>query len=262
MSYPLYAAFLMYFLLSRIDQIIQVDIGIDALGGLAQATVFLNLDASATLDLTVNASGNATLVDTTKKATKGVSASNSTSAAATNGTAKAASSTKAEANSTSETAQTKTNAETSTKAATAAKAKATSTTTTTAGDKSKRAVTANGCVDLQGGLSVNAGAIGSFFGFFNAGTQVSLFNKKFQLFKARVVYILKVTGWLANSIYDSHRNALVVVPTALIPLRLRQRGGRSPITHLCKHGLGFHAYQAARQKQVPWSTNYFLEARA
>jgi hypothetical protein len=186
MLFPLYAA--PNVLASRIDQssIIQVDIGIDALGGLAQATVFLNLDASATLDLTVNASGNATVVDTTKNTTtaaaaKGVSASNSTSAA-TNGTAKAGSS--AKANSTS-TEQTKANSETSTKLTAATKANVTSATT---GEKSKRGVTANGCVDLQGGLSVNAGATGSFFGFFNAATQVSLFNKKFQLFKARVIF--------------------------------------------------------------------------
>jgi hypothetical protein len=32
---------------------------------------------------------------------------------------------------------------------------------------------------------VNAGASGSFFGFFNANTGVSLFDKKFQLFKVR-----------------------------------------------------------------------------
>jgi len=157
-----------------------VDVGIDALGGLAQATIFLNLDASATLDLTVNASGNATVVDTTKKTTtpaavKGVSTTNSTSAA-TNGTAKAVS---AKANSTS-TEQTKGNTETSTKATTATK---TNVASTTNAEKSKRGVTANGCVDLQGGLSVNAGATGSFFGFFNAATQVSLFNKQFQLFK-------------------------------------------------------------------------------
>ena len=69
----------------------QIDIGMDAFGGKAQATVFLNLDASATLDLTVNVGGSATVVDTTDNATAaaaptGISASNSPNATAVNTT--------------------------------------------------------------------------------------------------------------------------------------------------------------------------------
>lgn len=40
-----------------------------------------------------------------------------------------------------------------------------------------------GCVDLKGGFSVNAGAQGSFFDIFNDKTQVSIFSKEFELFQ-------------------------------------------------------------------------------
>ena len=40
-----------------------------------------------------------------------------------------------------------------------------------------------GCVDVNGGVSVNAGAEGSFFGLFDDSTQVSLFSKDFDFFK-------------------------------------------------------------------------------
>jgi hypothetical protein len=43
-----------------------------------------------------------------------------------------------------------------------------------------------GCVELDTGLDVNAGANADFFGLFNKGTSVSLFSKKFELFKVRV----------------------------------------------------------------------------
>ncbi|OBZ79357.1 hypothetical protein A0H81_00033 [Grifola frondosa] len=41
----------------------------------------------------------------------------------------------------------------------------------------------DGCVDVQTGLSVNAGATGSFFSIFDASTTVSLFSTTFDLFK-------------------------------------------------------------------------------
>ena len=43
-----------------------------------------------------------------------------------------------------------------------------------------------GCVELDTGLDVNAGADADFFGLFNQGTSVNLFSKKFELFKVRV----------------------------------------------------------------------------
>jgi hypothetical protein len=67
--------------------------------------------------------------------------------------------------------------------------------------KAKRDITANGYVNLQGGLSVNAGASGSFFSFFSAATQVSLFNKQFQLFNVRLFDgFLTGTGCLTRRI--------------------------------------------------------------
>jgi hypothetical protein len=41
----------------------------------------------------------------------------------------------------------------------------------------------NGCVDIEAGLAVDAGAKGSFFGIFNAETKAVLFSQKFDLFK-------------------------------------------------------------------------------
>ena len=69
----------------------QINIGMDTVGGMAQVTVFMNLDASATLDLTVIVGGSVTVVDTTDNATAaaapaGISASNSPNATAVNTT--------------------------------------------------------------------------------------------------------------------------------------------------------------------------------
>ncbi|KAH9475770.1 hypothetical protein JR316_0011329 [Psilocybe cubensis] len=41
----------------------------------------------------------------------------------------------------------------------------------------------SGCVEIGAGLDVNAGADANFFELFNTGTKVSLFSKKFELFK-------------------------------------------------------------------------------
>lgn len=45
----------------------------------------------------------------------------------------------------------------------------------------------SGCTDVKTGLSVNAGADGSFFSLFSKSTSVSLFNKTFTLFTVRQV---------------------------------------------------------------------------
>lgn len=46
----------------------------------------------------------------------------------------------------------------------------------------------SGCVEIGAGFDVNAGADANFFGLFNPETKVSLFSKKFELFK--VGYLL------------------------------------------------------------------------
>ncbi|KAL5478586.1 hypothetical protein ACEPAI_2770 [Sanghuangporus weigelae] len=40
-----------------------------------------------------------------------------------------------------------------------------------------------GCVDINGGVSVNAGSDASFFGLFDANTEIALFSKDFDFFK-------------------------------------------------------------------------------
>lgn len=41
---------------------------------------------------------------------------------------------------------------------------------------------ASGCVDLQAGFAVNAGADASFFSIFSVGDSFTLFSKEFELF--------------------------------------------------------------------------------
>lgn len=57
----------------------------------------------------------------------------------------------------------------------------------TKGDPSKGTTDAptqlNGCVGVGGGMSVNAGAEGSFYDLFDNSTQVALFSKDIQLFQ-------------------------------------------------------------------------------
>lgn len=91
-----------------------IDLGLSALGGLAKATVFLDLDASASLTLTLDAHSK-TVVD--------------------------------------------------------------------GNGNSNTAGSVSGCVDIAGGLDVNAGADASFFGLFDKSTQVTLFSKDFDFFK-------------------------------------------------------------------------------
>lgn len=95
-----------------------LDIGVSALGGIADATIFLNLDASATMTLTLDASaeGSVTAQPGTELATGG-------------------------------------------------------------------SASINGCVDMNAGFSVNAGADATFFGLFDTGKSVTLFEKDFDLFE-------------------------------------------------------------------------------
>ena len=46
--------------------------------------------------------------------------------------------------------------------------------------------TFTGCFEIDGGLDVNAGATGSFFGIFSKSTEVELFSKDFKIFSVRV----------------------------------------------------------------------------
>ncbi|TFK47998.1 hypothetical protein OE88DRAFT_1738119 [Heliocybe sulcata] len=230
----------------------ELDFGINVLSGLASATVFLDLDAYATLGMQLNAqgnvitvsgSGNSTQTNTTASMTSTATTSNSnptvkvtlgksqtasttaksiqsgsssqkiTSASSSKETRSTSLSEKSSATSKSEgvtsVAETATSAsagiETATSHApadtTAIKsptAKATVEPTEASGSSSSSKKSSgklvargnttasgsiDGCVTVDTGLKVNAGASGSFFDFFSASTQVTLFQVDFQLFK-------------------------------------------------------------------------------
>lgn len=176
---------------------VQIDLGIDALDGLAQATIFLDLDASAGLTLTLEGKGNTTIVDTTTK-TNSSSIASSTAKSISTGTRKnstasakgiSAASVKATSVTSSSSAKSSAKAASTSKVSTVVEALATTSTskaakaTATAYSNAARAITVNGCIAVEGGLGVNAGANADFFGLFNKDTTVLLFNKKFDLFK-------------------------------------------------------------------------------
>ncbi|KAJ3886089.1 hypothetical protein GG344DRAFT_58099 [Lentinula edodes] len=128
-----------------------LNLGIQALDNIASATVFLDLDASATMQLSLDAVDSASVsVD------NGESSSNSTTSTS---------------NSTSTAS--------STSSAVSAYYSISSTTTTT----SSTGLQFGGCVEIDTGLAVNAGADAKFFDLFDASTQVPLFSKEFVLFK-------------------------------------------------------------------------------
>ncbi|KAJ3862916.1 hypothetical protein EV359DRAFT_44147 [Lentinula novae-zelandiae] len=128
-----------------------LNLGIQALDNTASATVFLDLDASATMQLSLDAVDSASIsVD------NGESSSNSTTSTS---------------NSTSTAS--------STSSAVSAYYSISSTTTTT----SSTGLQFGGCVEIDTGLAVNAGADAKFFDLFDASTQVPVFSKEFVLFK-------------------------------------------------------------------------------
>jgi hypothetical protein len=52
----------------------------------------------------------------------------------------------------------------------------------------KREININGCIDVQGGLNIHAGASGKFFDLFDKSTKVTLFEKTFQLFNVGILH--------------------------------------------------------------------------
>ncbi|KAJ7052666.1 hypothetical protein C8F01DRAFT_1261454 [Mycena amicta] len=129
-----------------------LNLGISALGGIAKATVFIDLDTSASLKLSLEAGATAATTLLTK-------------APAAKATAKAV---VAKATTTPTQSQVKA-------ALAAAVAKKTG----------KRAVTASfgGCFEVDAGVSVNAGADANFFGIFSKSAAKTLFKKDFEIFK-------------------------------------------------------------------------------
>jgi len=136
-----------------------INLGISALDNVAVASVFLELDASAVLQLTLQAkAGENVTIDKnqTASASSNAPVTEATSSGPANATHVAAS-------------------HAIRRNSHAMFAARTATTNTSA--------SFGGCVDVSAGLDVNAGADASFFGLFDAQTKVNLFTKKFDLFK-------------------------------------------------------------------------------
>ncbi|KAJ6492277.1 hypothetical protein C8R45DRAFT_990818 [Mycena sanguinolenta] len=180
-----------------------INIGVKALDGSADATVFLALDTSASLVLSLDASATVTGTvgdnSTSSASISSADASDTSTATSTDSSADATDTNSATAstsvNSTDTSAATASasvdttdsSAATSGDATDSASASQDATTTATATASKRDNTTAStsfgGCVQVNGGLAVNAGAEGDFFGLFKDTAQVSLFSKNFQIFQ-------------------------------------------------------------------------------
>ena len=150
-----------------------LNIGLSALGGVVDAKVFLNLDASATLTFGLEAEALGVVV-VNPKAT----------AAAADGEVAVRRDSMRFAKRRYPKHNKLLNVESVTLTSTAA-----AVTATPSAESGEVSVSGSakfgGCVELDTGLDVNAGANADFFGLFNKGTSVNLFSKKFELFKVR-----------------------------------------------------------------------------
>ncbi|KAJ7023264.1 hypothetical protein C8F04DRAFT_1134894 [Mycena alexandri] len=158
-----------------------LSLGVKALGGKGDATIFVALDTSAALVLSLDASAQVTQTIAGANSTATVAPSNDNS---TNNTSIVNSTTTADAsaptavdNSTSISIDNSTNNTSSNDAVPSANSTDVTLlerdTTTSFG----------GCVQVNGNIAVNAGATGKFFGLFDKTASVSLFTKNFQIFK-------------------------------------------------------------------------------
>jgi hypothetical protein len=107
-------------LFDNTDLVAQIDFGISALAGIAEATVFLALKASATTTLTLQGSVQVPVAQQ---------------------------------------------------------------------QQAQAQARVNGCLDIVGGLSIDAGANAQFFNLFDPSVSVNLFNKEFQFFKVRLIAV-------------------------------------------------------------------------
>ncbi|KAJ6529813.1 hypothetical protein B0H19DRAFT_968217 [Mycena capillaripes] len=129
-----------------------LNLGIEALAGKGDATVFIKLDTSASLLLSLDASAEVskTIGD------------NSTVVASVDATS------------------------------VSDDADPTETAATTKRDDVATSGSFGGCVQLNAGIDIDAGAQGDFFGLFDDVAQISLFSKTFQLFKVSLIQRLHV----------------------------------------------------------------------
>ncbi|KAF8961154.1 hypothetical protein BDZ97DRAFT_1226986 [Flammula alnicola] len=213
-----------------------LNLGISALGGIVDASVFLELDASASMTLTaqgqVNAS--ATIANVTSAASrKGRAVHDSPESLsvmrrgqhlpgrhfwnppplairtsqsddpADNSTAATASTNSTGTAVTTVIPDSASNVDTS--------ATSTASTTKTLAVSTNTTASFGGCFEIDAGLDVNVGADGNFFGLFDASTKVALFSQKFELFK-------KCFGSIA-----ARRSLPEIAPRRPLPLSLNSR---------------------------------------
>ncbi|KAJ7768943.1 hypothetical protein B0H16DRAFT_273726 [Mycena metata] len=149
-----------------------LSLGIKAIDGKVDATIFINLDTSAALVLSLDASAQVskTVAGATATATAASDDDNSTTTALVNAT-------------TTADASTDTDAVNSTSTSAAIDAAPTANSTDVALAERDTSTAFGGCVQVNGNIAINAGATGDFFGLFDKDTSVSLFTKGFQIFK-------------------------------------------------------------------------------
>ncbi|KAE9409819.1 hypothetical protein BT96DRAFT_871648 [Gymnopus androsaceus JB14] len=164
-----------------------LNLGISALDDVASANIFLNLDASATLVLGLQGSDdNSVTVDSSPSSSSSSSEGSSTTTSADSSSSDAVSygyyyntyykrsSVVASAKPTS-VVQAVSSAK---RAAAYAYARSDNASTTSSSNAQF-----DGCIEIDVGLAVNAGAEGDFFDLFDDSTEVPLFNKEFVLFQ-------------------------------------------------------------------------------
>ncbi|KAJ7892507.1 hypothetical protein B0H14DRAFT_2335375 [Mycena olivaceomarginata] len=136
-----------------------LNFGVSVLGGKAKADIFLDLDTNTALQMNLDGSASATKVVTPPTIDNSASSSPETTSAD-------ATSTAADIASPNDVCVQTTN--------TAADVATTSDTETTK--------SLGGCINVNGGISINAGAEGSFFGLFDKVANARLFEKNFKIF--------------------------------------------------------------------------------
>lgn len=156
-----------------------VNLGISALGGIVQATIFLDLDASASVTLSGQGAANSSAtVGRRDNQLAGMVRRGQNLPGRYFWTAPADTTSKRTDDASDATAR-----DSSVTVYSRATSNSTATNATSVPVSAGANGTFSGCFEIDGGLDVNAGATGSFFGIFNKSTQVELFSKKFQIFK-------------------------------------------------------------------------------
>jgi hypothetical protein len=177
---------------------------VSALGDVVDASVFLELDASASMKLTANAQASGSTQVGRRSLVHAVPRHDSDSAPApsnvlANSTATSTNTTDIPGGATSSTSVADSAAKSAgivhaTSTATAHNSTATSTSSTDGNSnadentpsQSSGNASFSGCFEIDGALDVNAGATGSFFDLFDANTKVNLFSKDFEIFKVTI----------------------------------------------------------------------------